>query len=58
MVNGKVPFEEPGPVARVSVVEPDVSEGDWNIAVTPDGSPIAFSETLPEKPPMGVTLTE
>jgi hypothetical protein len=36
--------------------EPPVMGLGLNVAVAPEGSPLALSVTLPEKPPEGVTV--
>ena len=42
---------------RVLVPEPLVIELGVNVAVTPEGSPVAFKLTVLAKPPDGVTVT-
>jgi hypothetical protein len=55
-VNGYVPGVRPWLVLTVSVEVEAVDEGA-NVAVAPDGRPLAERATDPLKPPLGETVT-
>ena len=56
MVRGKLPTGVAAVVVMVMVEEVAAGFGE-NVAVAPEGSPVAPKFTDPEKPPAGVTVT-
>ena len=56
IVTMEVPVAAAGVAVKVTVLLPVVDVG-LKVAVTPDGRPLAVSETLPENPLLGVTVT-